>query len=181
MLMMLYDFIPVLLFLVAFKWYGIYVATTVGIIATGIQVLTTLIWKKKVDKQQLITFVIFLVFGGLTLYFHNPLFVKWKPTIIFWIFASVFFLSHFIGEKPLIQRLMEKTLEEKTHVIPKKIWQKMNIVWTMFFILLGGLNLFIAYHFSTNAWVNFKFYGIFSCFLIFSILQALYFARYLNE
>jgi intracellular septation protein len=181
MLNLFYDFIPVLLFFFAFKWYGIYVATVVGIVATALQVLLTVLWKKKLDKKQLITLAVFVVFGGMTLYFHNPIFVKWKPSVIFWVFGAVFLLSHVIGKKPLIQRMMEGMLEENKNKLPAQVWKKMNLAWAVFFILLGTINIYIAYNFSTEAWVNFKFYGILGLLFVFSFLQAVWLARYLSN
>ncbi len=179
MLNLLYDFIPVLLFFIAFKWYGIYVATTVGIIATAIQVIVTALWKKKLDRNQCITLVVFLVFGGMTLYFHNPIFVKWKPSIVFWIFGLIFLSSHFIGKKVIIQRMMEHMLEG--HTLPAAIWKRINLSWALFFLTLGTVNIFVAYYFSTDTWVNFKFYGILGLLLFFSVLQAICLSRYLAE
>lgn len=178
MLNLLYDFIPVFLFFLAFKIYGIYVATVVGIVATALQVVVTTLWKKKVDKKQLVTLFVFVVFGGMTLYFHNPIFVKWKPSIIFWIFGTVFLLSHFIGKKVIIQRMMENMLEGKQ--LPDLVWKRMNLTWALFFLILGTVNIFIAYHFSTDTWVNFKFYGILGLLILFSVLQALCLSRYLE-
>ncbi len=178
MLNLFYDFVPVLLFFVAFKLKGIYVATIVGIVAAAVQVMVTFFWKNKLDRKQLITLLVFTVFGGLTLYFHNPIFVKWKPSIIFWIFGTVFLLSHFIGKKVIIQRMMENMLEDKK--LPDVVWKRMNIYWAAFFLTLGTVNIFIAYHFSTETWVNFKFYGILGFLILFSVLQALYLARYME-
>lgn len=177
---LLLDFFPVLLFFIAFKWYGIYVATVVGIIATALQVFVTFITKKQFDKQQIITFAVFVLFGGMTLYFHNPIFVKWKPTIVFWIFSLVFFMSHFIGKKPLLQRMMEPALSGKGS-IPEMAWKKLSLMWIVFFALLGTINLFIAYHYSTDTWVNFKLYGILGLLLLFSIVQSVYLMRYISE
>jgi intracellular septation protein len=179
MLNILIDFIPVLLFFIAFKWWGIYQATVVGIVATGAQVIFTRLWKKKFDKQQVFTFFVFLFFGGLTLYFHNPIFVKWKPSIIFWILGLVFILSQLIGNKPLSQRMLEHLIEEKA-AIPAIVWKRLNLGWATFFILLGTLNIFIAYHYSTETWVNFKFYGILGLFFLFGFLQSLYISRYMQ-
>ncbi len=176
MLNVFYDFVPVLLFFIAFKWYGIYVATTVGIVATALQVLLTTIWKKKIDKKQLVTLFIFVVFGGMTLYFHNPIFVKWKPSIIFWLFGVVLLGSHFIGKKVIMQRMMEPVLEDKK--LPEQVWKRMNFSWALFFLLLGTINIVIAYHFSTDTWVNFKFYGILGSLILFSVLQAVCLAKY---
>ena len=176
---MLFDFLPVLLFFLAFKIYGIYVATVVGIIATSLQVGLTFLWKKKFDKQQVITLAVFVLFGSMTLYFHNPIFVKWKPSIIFWIFGLVLLLSHLFGKKLPIQHMIEPALESKT-VLPRIVWVKLNIAWAVFFILLGTLNLYVAYTFDTDTWVNFKFYGILGLLFLFSFLQAICLARYIN-
>lgn len=180
MLNMFIDFIPVLLFLIAFKIYGIYVATTVGIVATAFQVVITRILRCRFDKQQLVTLAVFSVFGGMTLYFHNPIFVKWKPSIIFWIFGSALLVTQFFG-KPLIQRMLEGLLEGQAHSVPPTVWKRLNIAWSLFFLLLGTINIYIAYNFSTEFWVNFKVYGIMSCLLIFSVLQSLCLARYMTD
>lgn len=177
----LYEFFPVLLFFIAFKIYGIYVATTVGIVTTFLQVFITRFWLKRWDKKQLITLAVFTIFGGMTLYFHNPIFVKWKPTIVFWIFALLILGSQIFTRKPLMQRFMENMLEEKGGVIPSSAWKTLNIVWAVFFIILGGINLYIAYYFSNDAWVNFKFYGITSALFVLSIFQALYLFRFMSE
>ncbi len=179
MLKFLYDFIPVLLFFGAFKFYGIYVATTVGIIATAVQVALTWILKRRPDHQQLITLVVFTLFGGLTLYFHNPLFVKWKPTVIFWIFAVAFLGSQFIGKKNLVRRMLEKGFEG--HATEHLPWGRLNLVWVVFFALLGGINLFVAYHYPTDIWVNFKLYGVMGLLVFFCFGQAIWLARYMEQ
>lgn len=181
---LLYDFIPVLLFFIAFKFYGIYVATTVGIVATALQVIINYLRHKRFDKQQVVTLAIFIIFGGMTLYFHDPIFVKWKPTIIFWIFGLVLLASHFIGSKLLLQRMMEGVLAGKEHptiTVPNFIWRRLSYAWITFFITLGAVNIYVAYHFSTDTWVDFKLYGILSLLLIFSFLQALCLAKYMKK
>lgn len=183
MLTVFYDLVPVLLFFIAFKFYGIYAATLVGIVATAFQVFITILVKKQIDKKQLVTLIVFLLFGGLTLYFHNPIFIKWKPTIVYWIFGAVFLFSHFIGQKPLIQRIFSSALESSgtSHEVPNRVWRKLNLVWTLFFVALGFLNLWVAYHFSTNAWVNFKLYGVMGCLLLFSLAQIFYLAQFFTD
>ncbi len=179
---MLIDFVPVFLFFLAFKFYGIYVATTVGIVVTALQVVVTRVVRKRYDKQQLVTLVVFALFGGMTLYFHNPIFVKWKPSIVFWVFGLVFLGSQFIGKKPLIQRMLESLMEgQQGHHIPEQAWKKLNVVWGLFFLVLGGVNIYVAYNFSTNAWVNFKLYGITCLILVFSFAQAMYLSRYMTS
>lgn len=180
MLNFLYEFLPVVLFFIAFKFYGIYVATTVGIGVTALQVVMTTLWQKRVDKKQLITLGVFLLFGGMTLYFHNPIFVKWKPTVVFWIFGIVLLVSQFVGKKPLMQRMMESMLEGKA-TLPEMIWKKLNLAWALFFLVLGTINICIAYSVSTEAWVNFKLYGILGLLFLFSFLQAMYLSRYISE
>ena len=173
-----YEILPVFLFFLAFKFYDIYVATMVGIVATMLQVIATRFITGKWDRKQIITMLIFLIFGSMTLYFHNPIFVKWKPTIVFWIFSIVILFTQLFTHKPLMQRMMEGALENV--VIPSKVWLKINSMWAAFFIILGSINLYIAYSFSNDAWVNFKFYGISAALFLVSILQALYLVRFMT-
>ena len=175
-----YEIFPVFLFFLAFKFYGIYVATVVGIVTLFIQVLATRFFTNKWDRKQLITLLVFLIFGGMTLYFHDPIFVKWKPTVIFWVFSFAIIFSQLFTSKPLMQRLMESMFQDK-HAVPVNAWKKLNVLWALFFILLGMINLYIAYHYSNDVWVNFKFYGITAALFLISILQAVYLMRYMVE
>jgi intracellular septation protein len=175
-----YEIFPVFLFFLAFKFYDMYVATLVGIFTTLVQVLVTRIFGGKWDKKQLITLGVFVFFGGMTLYFHDPIFIKWKPTVIFWVFSLIIIGSQLFTHKPLMQRFMESALQGKG-IVPEKIWNRLNVMWAFFFITLGGFNLYVAYYCSNDAWVNFKFYGITSALLIFSVIQALYLSRYMIE
>lgn len=175
-----YEIFPVFLFFIAFKFYDIYVATVVGIVTTLLQVMLTRLRTGAWDNKQLVTLTVFVIFGGLTLYFHNPIFVKWKPTIVFWIFALAIVLSHFISSKPLMERMLEGVLDNKGS-IPKRVWTTINVVWALFFTLLGGINLYIAYYLSNEAWVNFKFYGVSLALIIFSVIQAFYLVRYVEH
>lgn len=179
----LVDLFPVFLFFVAFKYYGIYVATWVGILTTFGQVVYHRAWYKQWDKMQLMTLLIFILFGGMTLYFHNPIFVKWKPTILFWIFASVLLFSHFFSPKPLMSQLLESAFKESPQALPLPltISRKLNMAWVLFFLSLGAANLYVAYYFDDKIWVNFKFYGITGITLVFSILQTILLAHYLKE
>lgn len=175
-----YEILPVFLFFLAFKFYGIYIATIVGVVATFIQAAINRILFKVWDKKQVITFIVFALFGGLTLYFHDPIFVKWKPTIIFWIFGVIILISQVISKRPLMQRFMEHALKEEKTVIPAQAWRKINLIWAVFFLGLGALNLYIAYHYSSDTWVNFKFYGITAALLLMSIVQAFYLLSFIS-
>lgn len=175
-----YEILPVFLFFLAFKFYGIYTATIVGIIATTIQVLATRLVTKQWDRKQLITMSVFLVFGGMTLYFHNPIFVKWKPTIVFWVFSFAILITQIFTKKPLMQRMMEGAMEGQ-HSIPQRVWRNVNLLWGIFFIVMGGVNIYIAYTYSDDIWVNFKFYGITGALLVVSVIQAIYLVRFMTD
>jgi intracellular septation protein len=174
-----YEILPVFLFFLAFKTYGIYVATVVGIVATLVQTMANRLWLGSWDKKQVITLFVFLLFGGMTLYFHDPIFVKWKPTVVFWIFAIAISITQFFTQKPLMQQLLEGMLQDKG-TIPSFIWRRLNVMWAFFFILLGGANLYVAYHYNNDAWVNFKFYGITAALFIFSLFKAIYLSRFIS-
>lgn len=173
------DVLLIILFFAAFKMYDIYVATIAIICGSLIQITATRILFKRFDKKQLIVLAILIVFGGMTLYFHNPIFIKWKPTIVFWLMACIFLLNHWLGKKPIPEQMMSHVLEDKQS-ISSAIWKRLSIAWIVFFITLGGINIYIAYFFSTNTWVNFKLYGILGALLGFGILQSFYLSRYLS-
>ena len=175
-----YEIFPVFLFFLAFKFYDIYVATIVGIVATTLQVIASRAWTGKWDRKQIVTLAVFLFFGGMTLYFHDPIFVKWKPTVIFWIFALIIIGYQLFVRKSLMQRLMSNMLQEKADV-PIVVWKRLDFIWALFFGVLGCANLYIAYYYSNDAWVNFKFYGITGALFLFSIFQAFYLMRYMTE
>ncbi len=176
---MIFDFLLVLLFFITFKFYGIYTATVAIIIGATVQVIFNRIRHKKYDKKQLMILAVILIFGSMTLYFHNPIFIKWKPTVVFWIMGCALLISQFVGNKPLIQRLMSHVFEGK-EVVPPRVWKNLNIAWTIFFIFLGTLNVFVAYYLSTDAWVNFKLYGVLSALIVFAVGQSFYLAKYFN-
>lgn len=170
---LLFDFFPILLFFVVFKFYGIYYATAAAMIASLLQVAGYWIKHRRFEMLHMITLVCVIFLGGATLLFHNPLFIKWKPTVIYWAFAVVFFITQFIGGKPLIQRMMEEKM-----VLPAAIWQRLNISWVIFFAAMGCINIYVAYHFSTNIWVDFKLFGTIGLTFLFVLLQAFYMARH---
>lgn len=172
---MLFDFFPILLFFVAYKLYNIYVATAVIIVATILQVAWTWFYQRRVENMHLITLAFVVVLGGATLLLHDEMFIKWKPTVVNWIFALVFLGSQFIGSKPIVQRLMESQVAVTT----EKVWIRLNLGWASFFILMGFINLYVAYNFSTDFWVNFKLFGMLGLTLLFVILQSVYLMQYL--
>ena len=171
----LFDFFPVLLFFIAFKLYGIYAATAVAIAASIGQVSWVWLRRRKVEKMHLVSLGLIVVFGGATLIFHDKTFIQWKPTVLNWLFALVFLASQFIGDKPVAQRMMEHAVQAETH-----IWRRLNISWVLFFIAMGGANLYVAYTYDEETWVNFKLFGMMGLTFLFVIAQAFFLARHIE-
>lgn len=171
-----YDFLPVLLFFVAYKVWGIYVATGVMLAVSVAQIAFTWLRTRQVRKLHLITTVLVLVFGGLTLLIHDEIFVKWKPTVVEWLFAAAFLGSQWLGDKPLLRRALEDQIE-----LPAPVWTRLNLAWAGFFALLGAANLYVVYQYSTEIWVNFKVFGLLGATLVFALAQGVYLARHLPD
>ena len=140
---LLIDLFPVLLFFVAYKLYGIYVATGVAIAASALQVGWSWLRHRRVEKMHLATLGLLVVFGGLTIALHDPIFVMWKPTVVNWLFAAVFLGSHFVGRKPLVERMMAHAIE-----VPARTWLRLNLAWVLFFVVSGLANLYVVYFYS---------------------------------
>ena len=201
----LFDLFPVILFFAMFKWseghadtaqtilqnyFGqlisggtptllqapILLATIVTIAATVVQIGYLLARRKKVDGMLWISFVIVSVFGGLTIYFHNETFIKWKPTMLYWCYATALILSQLVFHKNLTRSFMVKLEDEFT--IPDRIWARINLVWIAFFIAMGALNLVVAYNFSTDVWVNFKLFGGSGLMFVFMLSQIVFLSKY---
>ena len=172
----LIDFLPIVVFFIVYKFYGIYAVTCAAIVLSFIQVISFRLKHKHFESMQLITLALIAVLGGATLYLHDETFIKWKPTAINWLFALAFFLSQFIGKQPLIERMMAKNIH-----LPKPIWTKLNLSWVVFFIVMGIANLYVVYHFDTNTWVNFKLFGMLGLTLLFVIIQAFYLMRHSKD
>ena len=172
---LLFDFLPIALFFAAYKLADIYVATGVLIVATLAQVGWLWLRQRRVEKMPLITAGLVLVLGGATLILHDPIFVKWKPTIVNWLFAAAFLGSLLIGQKTLLERMMGEQLE-----LPPPVWVKLTFAWVLFFCILGLANLYVAFTFDENTWVNFKLFGMLGLTLLFVLAQAAYMSRYLK-
>jgi len=173
---LLLDFLPILFFFVAYKLSDIYVATAVIIVATIAHVAYSWVTTRKVASMQLVTLAIILIFGGLTLYLHDEQFIKWKPTVINWLFGGAFLLSQFVGDKTAIERMMGGSL-----VLPGSIWRRLNLSWVIFFVVMGAANLYVMSHYDRDTWVNFKLFGMLGLTFIFMILQSVYLSRHLPE
>lgn len=201
----LFDLFPVILFFGMFKWgqsnpesarslldqylsgfvsggavtashAPILLATAVAIIATFVQIGYLLARRRKVDPMLWVSLTIITVFGGATIYFNNETFIKWKPTVLYWCFASALLFSQLVLRKNLIRVMMEKQI-----ALPNDIWGRLSLAWTGFFTVMGLINLYVAYNFSTEAWVNFKLFGSMGLMLVFIIGQSLFLSKYMKE
>ncbi len=169
------DFFPILLFFIAYKVYDIYVATAVAIVASFAQVGIHWFRHRRFENMHLITLAIMVVFGGATLLLQDEMFIKWKPTVINWLFAAVFLGSHFIGKKTIIQRMMGQAM-----TLPDPVWLKLSISWILFFVSIGFVNLYVVYNFDTDTWVNFKLFGLMGITFAFIMLQIPFLAKYIK-
>jgi intracellular septation protein len=172
---LLFDLFPIILFFVAFKFADIYVATGVAIGATIVQIGWLKLRGRPVEVMQWISLGVIVVFGGLTLMLHDETFIKWKPTILYWLFALVLVGGRLSGRN-FIRTLMGGQME-----LPAPVWARLNQMWTMFFIVMGAANLWVAYSWSTDIWVNFKLFGTLGLTLLFVIGQGFYLGRFLKE
>jgi intracellular septation protein len=202
---LLFDFLPIVLFFVAFKVAdankeaaaafatahvgfavsgGIVVpdvapvllATIVVVLATLAQVAVLALRGRKIDLMLWVSLALVVVMGGLTVWLHNETFIKWKPTLLYWVMGAAFALAPLLFGKNLLKLLLSEQLE-----LPAPVWARLNLAWIAFFALMGLLNLWVAYRFATATWVNFKLFGGLGLMLLFTIAQGVYLARYLPD
>ncbi|MCE7616653.1 septation protein A [Vibrio fluvialis] len=171
----LLDFIPLIIFFALFKFYDIYVATGALIAATAVQVAVTFFMFKKVEKMQLITFVLVAVFGGMTIFLHDDNFIKWKVTIVYVIFALGLTISHMMG-KSAIKGMLGKEI-----TLPETVWAKVNWAWVGFFSVCAVLNIYIAYQLPLDVWVNFKVFGLLAATFAYTLLTGIYIYKHLPK
>jgi intracellular septation protein len=171
----LFDIFPVVLFFIAFKLWGIYVATGVAIAATFVQIGYLALRGRKIDTMLWASLAIIVVFGGATLALRDETFIKWKPTVLYWLFGLTLAGGQLLGRN-LIRTMLGDQLR-----LPEATWSRLNLSWIAFFALMGAANLFVAFNFTTDQWVNFKLFGGIGLMLLFVIGQALVLARHMEE
>lgn len=172
----LFDLFPIILFFAAYKFFGIFTATAVAIGATFFQIGWVWFRHGKVDTMLWVSLAIVSVFGGATLLLHDATFIKWKPTVLYWLFASVLLISQLGFKKNLIKVMMQKQM-----TLPDNIWLRLNFGWAIFFAVVGVLNLYVAFNYSENTWVNFKLFGILGLMLVFVLGQGMLIGKYIVE
>lgn len=172
----LFDLFPVILFFIAFKVYDIFIATAVAIVATLLQIIYVYLKDKKVEKVLLFNGVMITFLGGLTILLQDKMFIMWKPSVIYWCFALVLLFSNFFFKKNLVQMALGKQVELKDIY-----WNVINLYTSIFFVLLGFINLYVAYNFSEDAWVNFKLFGITGLLFVYMIFLTLYISKVSKE
>lgn len=173
---LLFDLFPVILFFAAYKLADIYVATAVAIAATFGQIGWVWLRHRKVDTMLWVSLALIVVFGGATLLLHDETFIKWKPTILYWLFACVLLAARYAFRRNLIRAMLAQQIR-----LPEPLWEKLNLAWASFFVGMGALNLFVAFNFDTDAWVNFKLFGAMGLMLLFILAQGLVLAKYAEE
>ena len=203
---LLFDFFPIILFFVSYYQASFLVENTfIGqlinpekpefitatIVATSIAIIASFIqvgyhWLKthKFERMHLFSLTLITILGGITIYLGNPAFIQWKPTVLNWLFAVVFLFSMFIGDRPIIQRMMGEQIK-----LPENVWKTLNLSWVAFFFISGAANLYVAFYYDLQAepgvrmdtWVNFKLFGLMGLTIAFVILQAIYLSRHITE
>ena len=172
---LLLDFFPIVLFFVAFKVAGIYVATGVAIVATIAQIAWLRYSNGKVEPIQWVSLAVIVLFGGATIVAQNDTFIKWKPTVLYWLMAGALASGQLFFRKNLLKSLMGSQLE-----LPDNAWRVTNWSWIAFFAVMGVVNLWVAYHFDTDTWVNFKLFGGMGLMVLFVLGQAVYLGRHMK-
>lgn len=171
------DFLPIVIFFVVYKFTGdLVTATAVLIPATMIQIAYIKWSTGKVEKMHLVTLIMVIFFGGLTVLLKDGVFIKWKPTVVNWLFAVVFLGSQFIGKKTVVQRIMESGVK-----MPEHAWRGLNLVWVGFFTVMGLVNLYVAFNFSEEVWVDFKLFGMLGLTIVFIVVQGFYIVRHMEH
>lgn len=174
---LLFDFFPLVLFFIALKVGDIYLATWVAMGASILQIVWLKTTNKKIEVSTWLNLIIIVVFGGATVYLQDEAFIKWKPSVLYWLFGSILLGGKIFLKKNLIQQLMGKQLQ-----MPETAWNKMNTSWALFFIIVGIINAYVAFsgHFTTEQWGTFKVFGMTLLLIVFAVAQSLWLGKYMQ-
>jgi len=172
---LLLDFFPIIVFFAAFKIGGIYVATGVAIAATIVQIAWLRLRTGRTEPMQWVSLAVIVLFGGATIALHNETFIKWKPTVLYWLMAGSLLAGQLVFGKNLLKSLMGSQME-----LPDAAWRAANWSWIFFFTVMGVLNLWVAFNYDTDTWVNFKLFGGMGLMVVFIIGQAIWLGRHMK-
>jgi len=178
---LLFEFLPLVLFLGTLFWKGMYPAVAVLMIAMPIGLLVKYLRTKSLDKMYFWSTIFLLIAGALTLYFKNPLFLKWKPTVFYWVVAVAFFGSQFVSEQTLVQRFFGLVGELSLEKITANQWTRLNTVWVIFFVFAGFLNIYVAYNYDFETWATFKVFGLMALTFVFMLGQTFWIASLIGD
>ncbi len=151
-------------------------ATIITVVATIFQISYLLIKRIKVEALLWLSFIIMMAFGSATIYFQSPLFIKWKPSILYWCYAAAFILAQVLFKANLLKIAMGSQIK-----LPEPVWSRLSLVWAGFFVSMGILNIYVAYHYSTDTWANIKLISVVGIMPAFVIIQSLYLSKYMEE
>jgi intracellular septation protein len=171
----LFDFFPIILFFIAYQLADIFVATGVAMTASILQIGWSLARRHKVGKMQWVSLGTILIFGGATLILRDETFIKWKPTVLYWLFGLVLLVGRLVFRRNLMAALLPDL------VLPEAVWARMTWAWVAFLVAMGAANLYIAATFPTDVWVNFKIWGGIGMFMLAAVGTVASVARYLPE
>ena len=169
---LIFEFLPIILFFVTYKLCDIFVATAVTMVATIAQILYLWFKDKKIEKGPIITLVAILILGGATLFFHDELFIKWKPTVVYWLLSAFIFINNLMQKGPTTKKLLGEKM-----TLPDHVWSTIDNITVYFFFFLGSLNIFVAYTYATEIWVNFKLFGALLLTVLFCVSISFYIAK----
>lgn len=174
----LFDLFPLILFFIAFRTFDIYTATAVAMAAAVLQIVWLKLRQHAIEGTHWVNLAVIIVFGSATLFFQNDAFIKWKPTVLYWLFALALIGSHLFLGRNLMRKLMGTQL-----VLPENAWTKLNYAWASFFLFSGIVNLFVAFsgYFTEAQWVSFKVFGSLVLLILFVIAQSVWLGKYLKD
>ena len=171
----LVDIFPVVAFFAAYYQSDMYGATAAVMLACALQTVGYRIFAGDFDRNHVLALGLILPFGVLTLVLRDPTFIKWNGTVELWILALALIVSQFVGEKPLIERMMG-ALE-----LPRERWRQLNVAWVLFFLFSGSCNIVVAYGFDEETWVNFRLFGMIGMSIVFVGLQTIWIVKWVRE
>jgi len=166
---LLFDYIPIVIFIAAYFYRDIFFATGALMVAMPVALLLQWLVTRKFNKIYAASTALVLVLGGITIAIRNPVFMYWKPTALNWAIGLVFLGSQWVGEKPIVRRMLENAVD-----LPPHQWIRLNLMWVAFFVVVGAVNIYVAYSFSEAFWVKFKLLGLGGMTVAFIIIQSIW-------